>query len=203
MTGAATRARAAEEADVVVLLDDGGRAVGTAPRATVHHAETPLHLAFSCYLFRGSQLLLTRRALSKRTFPGVWTNSVCGHPQPGEPLVDAVRRRARDELGLDVGGLRLVLPSFRYRAQMHGVVEHELCPVLVGTVTADPAPDPAEVGEVAFEPWPSFVDDVVAGRRAVSPWCARQLVELVGLGPDPGRWASGPESLLPPAVTLR
>jgi len=119
--------------ELVVLVSADGHATGTAPKATVHHADTPLHLAFSAYLFddRGS-LLVTRRALSKATFPGIWTNSACGHPAPGEPVEDAVLRRARDELGLGVRDLRLVLPRFSYRAEMDGTVEWELCPVLAG-----------------------------------------------------------------------
>src|SRR3954454_10975612 len=90
----------ADPADLVVLLDDDGRPSGTAPRATVQGASTPLHLAFSCYLFdREGRLLLTRRAVTKRTWGGVWTNSFCGHPRPGEPMTDAVHRYAAHELG--------------------------------------------------------------------------------------------------------
>ena len=85
----------------VVLLDEAGNASGTAGKVAVHHDRTPLHLAFSCYLFNeAGQFLLTRRAESKRTFPGVWTNTCCGHPLPGEATSDGVLRRLRDELGI-------------------------------------------------------------------------------------------------------
>ncbi|MCB0911852.1 MAG: isopentenyl-diphosphate Delta-isomerase, partial [Propionibacteriaceae bacterium] len=108
---------AGPEHDLVVLLDEHDRPCGAAPRAQVHTHDTPRHLAFSCYLFddRG-RVLLTRRALGKATWPGTWTNSCCGHPRPGEPAEDAVRRRVGEELRVAVEELELVLPDFGYRA---------------------------------------------------------------------------------------
>lgn len=70
--------------DEVVLLADDATPIGTAPRGSVHETSTPFHLAFSCYLFDAAgHVLITRRALGKRTWPGVWTNAFCGHPRPG------------------------------------------------------------------------------------------------------------------------
>jgi isopentenyl-diphosphate delta-isomerase len=187
--------------ELVVLLSPDGRAIGTAPKATVHHAETPLHLAFSAYLFddRG-ELLLTQRALDKATFPGVWTNSLCGHPAPGERLPDAVRRRALDELGVRVRDLRLVLPGFAYRAEMAGIVEWEMCPVLVGHVDDAPAPDPAEVAATEWVQWADFVKAVLDGRRSMSVWCREQVRALSELGPSPQAWPDADPSALPPAL---
>ncbi|MEW1952342.1 isopentenyl-diphosphate Delta-isomerase [Terrabacter sp. NPDC080008] len=199
------RLEATEE--LVVLLDPQGQAIGTAPKASVHHADTPLHLAFSAYLFDDAgALLITRRALHKATFPGVWTNSACGHPAPGEPVEDAVRRRGRDELGIDVHDLRLVLPRFSYRAEMDGIVEWELCPVLVGRVHGvgpQLRPDPDEVGGAEWVPWDVFAADVTAGRREVSTWCREQVAELTRLGPDPSGWPSADPADLPDAMTTR
>jgi isopentenyl-diphosphate delta-isomerase len=168
----------------VVLLDEDGNAVGTAAKAEVHGLDTPLHLAFSCYVFdTEGRLLVTQRALDKPTFGGVWTNTACGHPGPGEPVGEAVRRRVGQELGLELGELTLVLPRFRYRAVVEsgphaGTVENEMCPVFVATAAGDPTPDRAEVEAWEWVPWAEFRDDVLAGRRDVSQWCREQVAAL-------------------------
>ena len=190
--------------ELVVLLDPDGGAIGTAPKAEVHHADTPLHLAFSCYLVDDAgRLLMTRRAATKRTFPGVWTNSFCGHPAPGEALDEAVRRRGSQELGVDVAPPRLVLPAFRYRAEQDGVVEREMCPVFTARVTGAPAPDPAEVDDVRPVAWDDLVTAVREGTWAgLSPWCVEQVVELARLGDDPDAWPTADPAALPPAAHL-
>jgi isopentenyl-diphosphate delta-isomerase len=191
--------------EAVVLLDELGRAVGSEDKTTVHHAATPLHLAFSSYVFddRG-RVLLTRRALGKRTWPGVWTNSCCGHPSPGESLTSAVRRRLNDELGLVPSAIDLILPTFRYRAAMaDGMVENELCPVFRARCSTEPTPEPAEVVETRWADWPSFAGDVLTGRLPVSPWCSLQVAQLNELGWHPSAWPIAAADELPPAAQLR
>jgi len=191
-----------EPVESVVLLDETGYASGTAVKTAVHHDQTPLHLAFSSYLFNSAgQFLLTRRAESKRTWPGVWTNTCCGHPQPGESLSDSVRRRLAQELGIGPARLVLVLPRFRYEARMaNGIRENEVCPVYAAYSDDPPAPDPAEVAEVRWVDWDEFCAAVRAGRQSISPWCALQLAELTALGPRPLTWAAAGEAELPPAA---
>jgi isopentenyl-diphosphate delta-isomerase len=185
----------------VVLLDESGRGIGTVPKAQVHHASTPLHLAFSCYVFDTEQrLLLTQRALSKSTFPGLWTNTVCGHPAPGEDIETAVRRRARDEIGLELGAVRLVLPDFRYTATMDGIVENEMCPVLVAEPVGDVTVNPAEVEAVQWRSWDTFSAEVADGTRDVSTWCRMQVDALRSLGAGPASWRTADPELLPPAA---
>ena len=73
----------------VVLVDEENRELGRALKSEVHHAATPLHRAFSLFLFdRRGRTLVQRRALAKRTWPGIWSNSCCGHPAP-EPACNA------------------------------------------------------------------------------------------------------------------
>jgi isopentenyl-diphosphate delta-isomerase len=168
----------------VVLLDEDGNGTGTAAKAEVHGLDTPLHLAFSCYVFDDDgRLLLTQRALDKPTFGGVWTNSCCGHPGPGEDITAAVRRRVGQELGLELEDLTLVLPRFRYRAVVEsgphaGTVENEMCPVYVARTAGDPTPDRSEVEAWEWVPWAEFRDEVLSGRRDVSQWCREQVAAL-------------------------
>ena len=192
---------ALEQEEQVVLLDEQGRVAGTAPKGDVHNSSTPLHLAFSCYVFDGhDRLLVTRRALTKRTWPGTWTNTCCGHPGPGEDLVDAVRRRTRHELGIDLQAVVLVLPAFRYRAEMpDGTVENEMCPVFVASTTEQPHPNAQEVDEVAWVPWLDFRSSVLSGVRVVSPWCREQVAALMS---DPRRAPAADLELLPVAARL-
>jgi isopentenyl-diphosphate delta-isomerase len=190
----------------VVLLDEDGNAIGTADKAEVHGTDTPLHLAFSCYVFDAAgRLLVTQRALAKPTFGGVWTNSCCGHPAPGEPIGEAVLRRTGQELGLDLDGLTLVLPAFRYRAVVDdgpfaGTVENEMCPVFVATASGDPLPDPTEVEAWEWVPWPEFRDDVLTGRRDVSKWCREQVEALPE---EPRSVPAADAALLPAAARSR
>lgn len=163
--------------ELVVLLDERGQPIGTAEKVSVHGPDTPLHLAFSCHLSNeAGELLVTRRSLGKRTWPGVWTNSFCGHPAPGESLTAAMERRGVQELGVRVRNARLILPDFRYRAvDASGVVENELCPVF-RAVTSDPVRlDPAEAVEYRWVSEAALRRAVRDAPWAFSPWLTLQL----------------------------
>jgi isopentenyl-diphosphate delta-isomerase len=171
------------EPELVVLLDESGQEVGAAAKASVHHTDTPLHLGFSCYLFDGAgRVLLTRRALAKQTWPGVWTNSYCGHPAPGETVEAAVRRRGHQELGVTIAALECLLPQFRYRAvAADGTVENEICPVFCARIEGPVHADPDEVMDFTWVPW----DQLMTATQlpwSISPWAAAQIPELVGAG---------------------
>lgn len=172
------------QTEQVVLLDAGGRVIGQSPKSEVHHAATPLHLAFSVYLFdTDGRVLLTRRALTKATWPGVWTNSCCGHPGVGEPIPQAIRRRVAEELGLQIGELRSLLPEFAYTAtDASGVVENEICPVFAAdTLHPNPVlrPNAGEVMDFTWAGWGEVAAAMAAAPYAFSPWAVQQ-VALIG-----------------------
>jgi isopentenyl-diphosphate delta-isomerase len=170
----------AEHPERVVLLDNDGKVVGEADKATVHTTETPLHLAFSCHVFDAqSRVLVTRRALTKLTWAGVWTNSFCGHPAPDEATEHAIARRAADELGITVSSIELVLPDFRYRAiDASGIVENEICPVYRAISTDAVNANPSEVSEWEWVDPASLAAAASAAPYAFSPWLVWQLEQL-------------------------
>ena len=164
----------------VVLVDEHDVPTGTLGKLAAHGGGGVRHRAVSVMLFRDDgAVLLQRRAPGKYHSPGLWSNTACGHPRPGEAAVDAARRRLADELGIDAA-LELAT-TFEYRAALDGgLVEHEIDHVFVGRTDAEPAPDPSEV-----DAWRWVMPDALAGEMAAEParytaWCPlvwRALVE--------------------------
>ena len=159
----------------VVLVDEQNNVVGTADKSTVHTTDTPLHRAFSCFVFNSKgQLLLTKRAQSKKTFPGVWTNTVCGHPAPDEKEEDAARRRLNQELGIEVENIIFVAP-YRYRfTDINGIVENEICPIYVAHSEMNPQDNPSEIYSWKWMDWEEFLTDIKVNPTPYSPWCMEE-----------------------------
>lgn len=166
--------------DHVVTCDDDGNRLGTFARSDVHTTETPLHLAFSCYLLDDDgRLLVTRRALVKKTWPGVWTNSFCGHIRWDETVEQAVDRHADGELGLAVSDLEAAVPDFRYRAvDASGVVENEICPVFVARAVGPVVPNQDELSEFHWVDAADVLRAVDAAPWSLSPWMVWQINAL-------------------------
>lgn len=128
----------------LILVDAQDRELGVKEKMEAH-VEGALHRAFSVFIFDSEKrLLLQKRARTKYHSGGLWSNTACGHPRPGETTLAAARRRLREEMGFDCE-LREAF-EFLYRAELDGaLIEHEYDHVLVGTYEGDPAPDPSEV----------------------------------------------------------
>lgn len=166
------------DSDLIVLVDESGTPIGQAPKLASHHANTPLHLAFSCYVFNSKgEFLLTQRAQSKKVWPGVWTNSVCGHPAPGEKMEDAIQRRLAYELGInDITSLEVIAPDYRYTTPpFDGIIENEICPVYLALTNAEPQPNKDEVEAYTWLPWPELRKQIEAEPEKYSYWFKDQL----------------------------
>lgn len=128
----------------VILVNDHDEVLGSMEKLEAHRTGV-LHRAFSIFLWddRG-RLLLQRRALGKYHSAGLWTNTCCSHPRPGEGAAAAAHRRLQEEMGI-VCELEHRF-SFIYKARLdNGLIEHEFDHVFFGRSAATPAPDPMEV----------------------------------------------------------
>ncbi|MFN2412715.1 MAG: isopentenyl-diphosphate Delta-isomerase [Pyrinomonadaceae bacterium] len=165
-----------EPEEFIVFADDFGNAIGTGRKSESHNSDTYLHLAFSIFLFNSrGELLLQQRSFGKKTWPGAWSNSCCGHVGPGESVYDACARRLRYELGLVDIDLVVALPDFRYRAELNGIVENEICPVLIGFTDQEPKINPDEVESVRWIDWQKLVEKVENPASGISPWAVDEV----------------------------
>ncbi|MFI9599813.1 isopentenyl-diphosphate Delta-isomerase [Streptomyces sp. NPDC052043] len=140
------------DAILLELVDEDGVTIGTAEKLSAHQPPGRLHRAFSVFLFdnRG-RLLLQQRALGKYHSPGVWSNSCCGHPYPGEAPMAAAARRTYEELGISPSLLAEAgTVSYHHPDPDSGLVEKEYNHLFVGLVQSPLRPDPDEVGATAF-----------------------------------------------------
>lgn len=164
--------------EVVVLVGEDNNVLGTMPKSEVHGKVTPLHRGFSCFLFNTEgKLLLQQRSRKKKTWPLVWSNSVCGHPALGESNVDAAKRRLQFELGMGATRIEEVAP-YRYRFVREGVMENEICPILVGFTEQEPKPNPDEVEAIRWVDWPSFIEETAKSGSGYSEWCIEETAIL-------------------------
>ena len=163
----------------VILVDEENNQIGVADKETVHTSHTPLHRAFSLFLFNTKkQLLVTKRATTKKTFAGVWTNSVCGHVSPGEETIDAVKRRVHEELQIHVSDVHEVAPYRYHFADANGIVENEICPIFIGFTNENPTLEISEVGEYKWIDWEEFLETIKNHPGSYSPWSEEEALIL-------------------------
>ena len=130
----------------VILVDRMDRVIGIEEKLKAHR-EGKLHRAFSIFIFNTlGKLLLQKRSETKYHSGGLWTNTCCSHPRPGESHYCAARRRLNEEMGFDCELTELF--SFIYYAELeNNLFEHELDRVFVGHYDGQPIPNPDEVDD--------------------------------------------------------
>src|SRR5690606_35442550 len=126
------------------------------------------------------EILLQRRAAHKNHSGGLWSNTCCGHPRPGEDTGAAAVRRLREEMGFECELRRL--SAFRYRVELAaGLWEHEYDHVFVGGYDGDPLPDPAEVEAWRWVPMDAVRREVAEAPERYTHWFPLVLERLPGI----------------------
>lgn len=163
-------------AETVILVDGRNRALGAAEKLDAHRRGL-LHRAFSVFLTRpDGRFLLQRRSLEKYHSGGVWANSCCGHPRPGERTAAAARRRVGEELRLQCEPALQF--TTRYTGPLDGgMTENEIVLVYSAPLSGDPAPDPGEVSELAFRSLDEIKEDIVRTPERVAIWLRHYVSE--------------------------
>jgi isopentenyl-diphosphate delta-isomerase len=128
----------------VILVDEQDREVGTAGK-TEAHQKGLLHRAFSIFIFNSKkELLIQQRALHKYHSAGLWTNTCCSHPRPGEDTLEAAKRRLEEEMGMKCELKKEY--EFTYKATFeNGLSENEYDHVYSGKTSLNPVPNAEEV----------------------------------------------------------
>lgn len=160
----------------VILVDERDNVLGWEEKI-VAHQDGKLHRAFSVFVFDSQgRFLLQRRALDKYHSPGLWSNTCCSHPKPGESTAAGASRRLREEMGLEceLG----YVGAFIYRASFeNGLVEHEYDHIFVGRSDVEPRHDPAEVHEWRLVTAAALMDEMARAPAAFTYWFRHCLVE--------------------------
>jgi isopentenyl-diphosphate delta-isomerase len=178
----------------VILVDSADRPIGTVSKFEAHLGEGLLHRALSVFVFNPSgDLLLQRRADTKYHFAGLWSNTCCTHPRPGESVSDAAQRRLGEEMGVSCELDPIFV--FQYRARCDsGLIEQEVDHVFRGSYVGPVHPDPAEVSEARWIDRESLRTEILDRPESFTPWFVMALPRAIE---DSGYDASGfePEHL--------
>ncbi len=158
----------------LILVDARNRATGRAEKAAVHRAGLR-HRAFSIFLVdRTGRLLLQQRSREKYHSAGLWANSCCGHPRPGERTAAAAQRRLAEELGVAVP------LTYGFRASYctplaNGLTENEIVAVYFGVTPPELAPNPAEVAKTTELSLSALLRDIARRPQRYAYWLRHYL----------------------------
>ena len=154
----------------VILVDKHDVEQGTMEKMEAHKNGGTLHRAFSVFVFNTKgELLLQRRALHKYHSGGLWTNTCCSHPRPGETVREAGHRRLEEEMGMQCKLVELF--SFEYKAELDGgMTEWELDHVLLGLSDKEPSINEEEVAEFKYMPLDEIDEDLNKNPQNYTEW---------------------------------
>jgi isopentenyl-diphosphate delta-isomerase len=165
----------------VVLVNEHDDEVGLMPKLEAHEKGL-LHRAFSVFVFNSDgNLLLQKRADSKYHSAGLWSNTCCSHPYPGEEVMAGATRRLKEEMGF-TADLKFIY-SFIYKAALeNSLTEHELDHVFFAISDLKPVPNPEEVSDYKYVSPRALAKDLKTNPGAYTEWlkiCFSELIERV------------------------
>jgi len=153
----------------VLVVNAQDEVIGTMEKMEAHRTGT-LHRAFSVLVFNSrGEMLIQKRAHTKYHSPALWTNACCSHPRPEEDILDAGKRRLKEEMGIDA------TPVFAYKFTYKTIfnplmIEHEVDHVLVATYDGSPTVNQTEVEDWKFVSMEELKKDIAADPQRFTSW---------------------------------
>lgn len=153
----------------VILVDTNDTPVGQMEKLKAH-LKGELHRALSVLIFNSDgELLLQQRAFSKYHTPGLWSNTCCSHPRPGEDSLEAATRRLQEEMGFTTPLIKSF--DFIYKAHFdNGLIEHEFDHVFFGTFDGEPVINPEEANDFKWVKLNNLMEDMRSSPENYTVW---------------------------------
>ena len=162
----------------VILVDYLDNPLGEMKKGAAH-ASTHLHSAFSVFLYHDGKILLQKRAENKYHCGGLWTNTCCSHPRPGEITLDAARRRLDEEMKIHVKRLEEIYSFVYYYKFDNGICEFEFDHVIMGEYYGSYKLDPKEAEAAVWMEKTELLEDMQANPQKYTPWFLTCAVEVL------------------------
>ena len=161
----------------MILVDKNDVQTGTMEKMEAHK-QGLLHRAFSIFIFNNNgEFLLQQRALNKYHNGGLWTNTCCSHPLPGENVLNAAYRRLSEEMGFTTK----LSPAFDfiYNATFDdGLTEHEFDHVFTGIYEGEIKVDKTEVSDYCYKKLKDIDDSLQMHPQKYTEWFKIALPQM-------------------------
>lgn len=169
------------EEQLLILVDEQDNELGVMDKLSVHEKGL-LHRAFSVFIFNTDmQLLLQQRSEYKYHSAGVWSNTCCSHPRPGEKMLQAINRRLKEEMGMECNTVFAF--NFIYRVELdNGLTEHEYDHVYIGISNTPPIPTTSEVKDWKYMSLEELKEDIAVKPQQYTEWlkiCLPKIIEFL------------------------
>lgn len=170
----------------IVLVNDANIQIGIAEEKLIHTERTPLHRGFSLFMYNSRHdVLIVKRALNVVSFPGLWSNTLKGHQGLGESALASTKIGLSEILGIPLEYVNEIVEISPYRFQFvdqNGIMENEICTIVVAKGDVDPKPDQRFVTDFKWVNWYKFGGLIESRPKDYTPWCKEEAKILMSLG---------------------
>lgn len=166
----------------VILVDIFDNFIGVEEKLKAH-MDKHLHRAFSLFVIDcNGNMLLQRRSKAKYHSPGLWANACCSHPLPDKDIIECVRERAHEELGIKIDVPSEMFNFVYYSEFNNGLTEYELDHVYIVNYTGDINFNPNEVDSVEWVNIDDLSKNLVSNPQKYCTWflnCCPKVIEIL------------------------